>query len=289
MPMREAARAACVSRAFLHSWRCHPNLIFNKDTIGLKINGHGENFHHKIGRIIRKHSGISLKTFNLDYSGMCGYNGSRYYDRWVQIALKPGIEKLTLWLPATKKIYNFPCSDLSDGVRNSLQYLKLRSVALHPTVELGPLRSLTSLHFSNVTISWDELECLLCNSLALEQLEIISCAEIACLKVPSSLKRLSSLTVFSCYRLKLIESKAPNLSGLSLRGHRLNFPCMETFQVKKLTMTYTNFIGDARGKLPSSMPNLETLVITSLSEVFSLQDTVFFASDIYGLHCSYLV
>jgi len=59
--------------------------------------------------------------------------------------------------------------------------------------------------------------------------------------------------------------------------------------VKKLTMTYSNFIGDARGKLPSSMPNLETLVITSLSEVFSLQDTVFFASDIYGLHCSYLV
>ena len=157
IPMREAARAARASRAFLHSWRCHPNLIFNKDTIGLKKNGRGENFHHKIGRILRKHSGISLKTFNLDYSYMCGFDGTRYFDSWLQIALKPGIEKLTLWLPRTQKIYNFPCSLLSDGVRNSLQYLKLHVVAFHPTVELGPLRSLTSLHFSNVRITWDEL------------------------------------------------------------------------------------------------------------------------------------
>ena len=59
--------------------------------------------------------------------------------------------------------------------------------------------------------------------------------------------------------------------------------------MKKLAIDYSNFISDARVKLPSSMPNLETLVISSLSEVFSLQDRVFFASDIYRLHCSYLV
>jgi hypothetical protein len=28
MPMRDAAQAACVSHAFLRSWRCHPNLTF---------------------------------------------------------------------------------------------------------------------------------------------------------------------------------------------------------------------------------------------------------------------
>ena len=284
MPMREAARAACASRAFLHSWRCHPNLIFNKDTIGLKINGRGENFHHKIGRILRKHSGIGLKTFSLDYSYMCGFDGARYFDSWLQIALKPGIEKLTLWLPTTKKIYNFPCSLLSDGVRNSLQYLKLHNVALHPTVELCPLRGLTSLHLSDVRITWDELECLLCNSLALEQLELECCAEIIYLKIPCSLQRLSSLSVFSCYRLQVIESKAPNLSSLCLTGHRLNFSHVETLQVKKLAMYYPNFIGDARGKLPSSMPNLETLVINSQSEVFSLQDSLLLISMDYIVH-----
>jgi hypothetical protein len=33
VPMRDAARAACVSHVFLKSWECHPNLIVTKETI----------------------------------------------------------------------------------------------------------------------------------------------------------------------------------------------------------------------------------------------------------------
>ncbi|CAO2039978.1 unnamed protein product [Urochloa humidicola] len=267
MPMREAARAACASHAFLHSWRCHPNLIFNKDTIGLKKNGRGENFHHKIDRILRNHSGVSLKTFNLDYSGMCGFDGTSYLDTWLQIALKPGIEELTLWLPETIRKYNFPCSLLSDGVGNSLQYLKLRFCALCPTVELGTLRSLTSLHLWSVSSTWDELKYLLSNSLALEQLELVHCVGITCLKIPCALQRLSSLTVSECLGLNVMESKAPNLSSLFLSRLSLNFSHVETLQIKKLDISRTNFIHDARAKLPPLMPNLETLVINSECEV----------------------
>jgi len=267
LPMREAASAACVAPAFLRSWRCYPNLIFNMDTIGLKKNGRGENFHHKIDRILRNHSGISLKTFNLDYTGMTGFNGTSYFDSWLQIALKPGIEELTLLLFRSQKQYNFPCSLLSDGVRNSLQCLKLRFAALHPTVELGPLGSLTRLHLSYVNITWDELKCLLCNSLALEQLELERCEEIICLKIPCALQRLSCLSVVECKRLKVIESKAPNLSSISLRGHRLNFSLVKTLQVKKLVYFCSNFVHGARAKLPTFMPNLESLVIISEVEV----------------------
>ena len=38
MPMREAAQVACVSQAFVRSWRCHPNLHFSKETLGLNKN-----------------------------------------------------------------------------------------------------------------------------------------------------------------------------------------------------------------------------------------------------------
>lgn len=38
MPLRDAARAACGSRAFLCSWRCLPNLIFNEDSLRLLLN-----------------------------------------------------------------------------------------------------------------------------------------------------------------------------------------------------------------------------------------------------------
>ncbi|OEL20131.1 hypothetical protein BAE44_0018847 [Dichanthelium oligosanthes] len=127
LPMREAARSACLSRAFLHSWRCHHNLIFNKDTI------------------------VRAGTLCGDY------------------------------LPEEQ--------------------------------------------------------------------------------------RLSSLSVFECLGLNVIESKAPNLSSLFLRGHRLNFSRVETLQMKKLDVLRSNFIRDARAKLPSLMPNLETLGINSGREV----------------------
>jgi hypothetical protein len=89
---------------------------------------------------------------------MRGFNGTSYFDNWLQIALKPGIEELTLLLINTEKQYNFPCSLLTNGVRNSLQCLKLRFAALHPTVELGSLGSLTRLHLSHVNITWDDLK-----------------------------------------------------------------------------------------------------------------------------------
>lgn len=146
---------------------------------------------------------------------------------------------------------------MSDGVRNSLQNLKLRSIALRPTSELWH-------------VSWGELKCLLCNSLSLEQLELVHCVEITCLKIPCALQRLSRLCVFECLGLNVMESKAPNLSSLYLRGLRLNFSCVETLQMKKLDLSRSDFIRDARSKLPSIMPNLETLAIASEHEVYIL-------------------
>ncbi|CAL5009631.1 unnamed protein product [Urochloa decumbens] len=235
LPMCEAARAACLSHAFLRSWRCHPNLIFNKDTVGLNKT-YGENFHHKIDRILRNHSGISLKSFEVDYAGTCGFDGTSYFDSWLQIAVKPGIEELTLWLGETRRTYNFPCSVLSDGVQNSLRHLKLRCCALHPTAELDPFRSLTSLRLCRVNIKSEELECLFSNSLGLEHLDLTHCMEI----IPCTLQQLTHLDIFECSSLK---------------------------QIKKLDMQRANFILDARAMLPSIMPNLETLVIESGHEV----------------------
>lgn len=133
-----------------------------------------------------------MKTFKLDYSGMCGFDGTSYLDNWLQIALKPGMGELTLWLSKTRREYNFPCLLLSDGVRNSVQYLKLRFYALHPTSELGPFRSLRSLRLFFVSITWEELECLLSNSLALEHLDLTHCKEIIRLKIPCTLQQLTS-------------------------------------------------------------------------------------------------
>ncbi|KAJ1266937.1 hypothetical protein BS78_07G018300 [Paspalum vaginatum] len=146
--------------------------------------------------------------------------------------------------------------------------LKICFCALRPTVEIGPLRSLASLHLFSVRITWDELECLLSNSLALEQLELFQCPEIICLKMPCALQWLKSLSICYCFTLKVIESKAPNLSSLLLRINKLDLSLVETLQMKKLVVEH--IVCDALVKLPSTMPNLETLAIHSLGQVCQL-------------------
>ncbi|XP_066353745.1 uncharacterized protein [Miscanthus floridulus] len=270
MTMREAARAACVSRAFLRSWRGRPNLIFNEDMIGLKTSACRVNFCREIDTILRNHSGIGVKIFKLVCRRMCEVDDtSRYLDSWLQVAVKPGIEEPTLMVCHTKTEYNFPCSLLSDGIRNSIRYLKLRCCGLHPAPELGPLRSVTSLCLRIVSINGDELECLLSNSLALEQLELIFCSDIIRLKISCALQQLTSLRVCLCCNLTAIESKAPNLSSLgtvSKRGNT-NFSLGETLQMKKMDVDCPNAVHYALTELPSIMPNLETLVIGSPTEV----------------------
>jgi hypothetical protein len=130
--------------------------------------------------------------------------------------LKPRIEELTLMVYYTKTEYNFPCSLLSDGIRNSIRYLKLGSCGLHPAAELGPLRSLTSLCLWFVSISRDELESLLSNCLALEQLELTRCMGIIWLKISCALEQLSSLCIYECWNLKMIRAMLQTSPDFSL-------------------------------------------------------------------------
>ncbi|CAL5009103.1 unnamed protein product [Urochloa decumbens] len=260
LPLRDAARAACLSCALLHSWRCHPNLTLSRDMlIGSKAHACKGNFSDIIDRILRNHSGC-LKVLKLDLDGI----SCRYLDSWLAIAITPGIEELIL-IPFRCK-YSLPCSFLSDGVRYSIRYLELGFCTFRPTAELGPLRSLTSLHLRTVRIRGGELECLLSNSLALEQLVLIDCKEIVCLNIPE-LQQLSYLKIFGCWRLRVIKSKAPNLLSFFLTGNIPKVSLGETLQMKNLTLYRSNVVCYARAELSCTMPNLETLVLRSGEEV----------------------
>jgi len=216
---------------------------------------------------MRNHSGIGIKIFMLQLYDI--FDACHYLDRWLQIAVTPGIEKLTLLLYQGDMNYNVPCKLLSDGVRNSIQCLQLSFCAFHPTAELGPLRKLTSLCLGSVSISGDELEYFLSNSPALKQLDLSGCQEIVCLKIPCVLLQLHCLKVSYCSKLRVIESKARNLFSFILLGQRVKVSLGETMQMKKLCMSRTGLICYACTDLPSNMPNLETLSIGSHREVYS--------------------
>ncbi|CAD6246443.1 unnamed protein product [Miscanthus lutarioriparius] len=266
LPLRDAARAACSSHAFLRFWRCHPNLTLNWHILGLNANASQENFSCIIDNILRNHSGINIKILKLQLYGI--YDANQYLDSWLQVAVKPGIEQLTIELCYRVDMkHNVPCTLLTDGVQNSIRYLQLSCCAFHPTPELGPFRNLKSLLLRSVHILDNELECFLSNSHALEKLDLNACEKITCLKIPSILLQLHSLKVSRCLKLRVIQSKARNLSCFILQGQSVKVSLGETLQMKNLCMGRSNLVCYARVKLLSSMPNLKTLSISSHYEV----------------------
>ncbi|CAL5009536.1 unnamed protein product [Urochloa decumbens] len=230
MPMDVAASAACLSRAFLTSWRCYPKFDLNPDTL---CRGTDQtNLRCGVDSILRNHSGIGLKILdiNLWHEKSC----IPYIDSWLQLAVTPGIEEITLTLCEE---YNFPCSVLSDGARNSVR----------------------SLDLTNSPSS---------NSLAMEHLCLQDCEEIIILKIPSVLQQFSYLEVYGCWNVQAVENKAPNLTRFLLSGKDEKLSLGEASQMMKaFTFDRTDAVYYGRAELPSMMPNLESLVLSSFSEV----------------------
>uniref|UniRef100_A0A0E0DIN7 Uncharacterized protein n=1 Tax=Oryza meridionalis TaxID=40149 RepID=A0A0E0DIN7_9ORYZ len=70
MPLKDAARAACVSHGFLRCWRRYPILILNNKTIGLikrklSLDDMESYAVSKIDHIIKSHSGIGVNVLKL--------------------------------------------------------------------------------------------------------------------------------------------------------------------------------------------------------------------------------
>ncbi|CAM0952271.1 unnamed protein product [Alopecurus aequalis] len=276
MPMRDAARAACVSHAFQRSWRCHPNLTFTKETICSKENlrhwtGDANDkrditeYNNTIDRILANHMDTGVKASVLEFYGPYEAESYDRLSNWLEIAVTPGIEELTLSLLPSKSKFNFPCSLLSDRRGNMIRYLSLRNCVLRPGVNLG-LRCLKELDLSGARITGDELGRLLSSSFALEKLVLTSCYDIIRLEIPCLLQRLSYVEVFACLSLQVIENKAPNISCFKFAGDAVQISLGESVQVKNLKLDGRRVISTAIDKLPTSVPNLETLTLHSHSE-----------------------
>lgn len=274
MPMRDAALASGVSWGFLRSWGCYPYLVFDIKTLGINedarnIDETTSDFISRVDHIVTKHTGIGVKTFKLQ-TYPCDNVHPSYVDRWLNVAITPGIEEFELQMPWRNKIeYNFPCSLLSTERGRLMRSLFLDHCAFHPGVEVGCLSSLTSVHLSSVHITGEELCSFLSKSLALKQLDIYKCSDIVCLKIPYVLVQLTFLQVQGCVMLEMIESNAPNLSQFKYIGHPIHMSLGNALQLSHMQMMSTsesNMLYCTGTKLPSIAPNLQTLCLTSRDE-----------------------
>lgn len=268
MPMKDAARVACLSSAFLYSWRNRPKLSFSTETVGI-VEGTTD-FIRKIDRVMEKHSGIGVKALTIEFNGLFSTKARSYLERWLQIAVTPRIEELSLSMSKGKSYYDFPCSLLSDGSGSSIRLLDLYRCTFRPTAEIGCFQSLTRLHLEYVSITGDELGCVFSTSFALEWLKLRLCRHIKYMKLPCVLQRLTYVEVRGCSRPRVIENKAPNLHSLHIfyqPYHPIKLSFGESSLVKNLRIGYSSILDHACAELPYIFPNLETLTIRSLGEV----------------------
>ncbi|CAL4984323.1 unnamed protein product [Urochloa decumbens] len=278
MPMRDAAQAACMSHAFLCSWRYYPNLILSADSLGIKEYGSKydeitRDFISRVDHIMQNHSGMGVKEFKLQ-SYPCSTIDPIIVDRWIQVAITPGIKKFELSLFELGDIkYSFPCSFLS-GVRgSSIKSLKLAGCSLRSVAKTGFMSSLTNLDFQSVDITGDELFYFLSNSCALEKISLWNCDNIICLKIPCQLQKLNMLSVLDCQTLEMIDSNAPNLSTFSYSGHQIHISLGHASQVRKIRFHCdysSNAFYYAITKLPLIASNLQTLFLSTSDEIINI-------------------
>lgn len=277
MPLKDAARAACVSHGFLRCWRRYPILILNNKTIGLikrklSLDDMESYAVSKIDHIIKSHSGIGVKVLKLQLFA-CPNISAAVLDKWFVTVIKPGIEELSLEMSSLKKRteYNFPCSVLSNKAEGgTIQSLFLSSCSFHPTVALGCNISLTSLHLYEVHISGEEIGQFLSNSFALERLVISDCNDIIQFKVPCLMQQLKYLQVTKCEMLEVISIDAPKLSSFIYGDVGIQISLGDPLQVKDIRLmgyNQPNTVCFARTELPSIMPNVESLIVSSTDEV----------------------
>jgi hypothetical protein len=160
MPLQDAACAACMSHAFLRSWRCRRAMSFSSATLGLNVNSRrkgdiASDFNSKVDHILQKRLGIGLKILEIEY---CGYNADTccYLNRWLAITITPELEELSLCLPPVKAKYIFPLSLLSNGSGKSIRHLRLTGCAIGGP-GLDCLKNLRSLLLHKVHITGDDL------------------------------------------------------------------------------------------------------------------------------------
>ncbi|CAN6316686.1 unnamed protein product [Urochloa humidicola] len=255
MPMRDAARAACVSRVFLRSWRCYPKLDFDMETLGLeeiyesptpmeevvpivedlmsrgviasyrdyfvKNNPTMKGFVARVDHIMHNHSGTGVTKCRLR-PPLGFYIDPAVLNRWSEAVMKPGIREFELELAMDDDGlgYSFPCSLLfsSDRGGSTITSFTIAGCGLHSLHSHRAAACLSRAHLHNMRVTAEQLCCFLASCPALEQLQLSYCHGVPCFKIPHLLSRLRLLQVRNCNGLQMIQCDAPKLESFRYLG-----------------------------------------------------------------------
>uniref|UniRef100_A0A0E0M384 At1g61320/AtMIF1 LRR domain-containing protein n=1 Tax=Oryza punctata TaxID=4537 RepID=A0A0E0M384_ORYPU len=89
-------------------------------------------FIRKIDRVMKNHSGIGVKALSIEFNGLFSTKARSYLERWLQIAVTPRIEELSLVMSKRKSYYDFLAHFYLMGVEARLGFLIFTAVPFAP-------------------------------------------------------------------------------------------------------------------------------------------------------------
>ncbi|XBJ06284.1 hypothetical protein VPH35_024928 [Triticum aestivum] len=267
LSIKDVVRISTLSGEWRQQRICHPDLVFTKDTFGINMNtkraSWAAKFIANVDSVLRPlcstPTTMTLDKFVVKFGLRIRHK--YHIDRWVRfsIALRAKHIAFDFTVDVTcygatydKYKYVFPLCNLSGPNGSCVTSLDLGYVWLKLPLSFSGITNLRNLRLSTVSISDDDLQCLL-----------LSCALLECINI-----EWCYLRVRHC-ELDMIELHAPNLTKFEFDDHP-----MQTVLTQSSKLSEAIFVSNLRvldgyddvldyifTELPTALPHVHTLLL----------------------------
>ncbi|KAF8662978.1 hypothetical protein HU200_055564 [Digitaria exilis] len=210
LPINDAIRTSVLSKKFKFVWCSHTNLTFNKCTLrktyfrpskGYFQALYDKEFITRVDTILHQHSGTGVERMEIKF--LLESKHADHIDSWISFAIASKTKEFVV--NVSGEPYSLPSQFFSPNNGSHLQCLELWSVSLQLPSDYKGFLNLKSLTLVDVSITNEDVQCMLSKCNLLEFFEIAYCRNVTSIRMLHPLDRLMHLVVDVCAKLKEIE------------------------------------------------------------------------------------
>ncbi|KAF7012565.1 hypothetical protein CFC21_026741 [Triticum aestivum] len=287
LSIKDVVRMSVLSREWRQQRICHPDLVLTKDTFGISTDmntkraSRAAEFIANVDSVLRPlWSTCTTTTTTLDkFVVEFGLRRKNKYhiDKWVSFSIVSRAKHIAFHFtfdvdcfgPGCDQYkYVFPLCRLSGPSGSCVTSLILGYVWLKLPPSFCGIINLRKLTLNTVSISDDDLRCLLLSCALLESINIEWCDSLSSLLIGQELCRLQYLRVRHC-ELKMIELHAPNLTKFEFDDYVMQTVLSDSSKLSEAIFVsnlrvldgYDDVLDYMFTELPTALPHVHTLLL----------------------------